>query len=498
MCETVSSVKRVLLSHGKKALLYMYTVRYYGRGFFNRFEHCKGGNIVLTTFFTARDLHQNANIACTQDDISIRHDSLTGVPTRQLTLAFINSLLTKAIGHPKNYAFLLVNLDNFCLTNHYFGFTVGDLLLIQLVKRFKVCLGATGIVTRLSGDEFLIIVQLENEGQATTIANQLLQVSREPFPLDNDSEINITISIGIAMFPRDGNNAEKLLMCVEQALKTAKRLGKNNYQYYIPALSKTEKAQEWAFINHSLPKALKKKEFLLYFQPKVELLTGKVTGMEALIRWNHSEVGFISPHKFIPLSEENGLIIPIGDWVLYTACLQLKTWQKQGYPPLRVAINLSSVQISQQDFVAKVEQTLSVTGLEPQWLEFEITETTIMKKVEENINTLKYLKDLGITISIDDFGTGYSSLNYLKKLPIDYLKIDQSFIRDILTNSDDATIVSAIISLAHNLHCKVIAEGVETTEQRDFLKENNCDEIQGYLYSKPLPPHKFVGLSGLA
>jgi len=297
-------------------------------------------------------------------------------------------------------------------------------------------------------------------------------------------EFFVSCSIGIAAYPGDGKTAETLLMHADIAMYRAKEMGRNNYQFFEPALNTRTQAR--LRIEGALRTALERNEFLLHYQPQVDLKSGKIVGAEALIRWQHPEFGMVSPLDFIGLAEETGLIIPIGAWVLRTACAQNMAWQAAGFGHLRVAVNLSGIQFAQPDIVQTIAAALEESGLEPSRLEIELTESVVMRNVEQAVTTLHALKALGIQLSVDDFGTGYSSLAYLKRFPINVLKIDQSFVRDIATNPDDATIVVSIISLAHNLRLQVIAEGVETREQLAYLRHHECDEIQGFYFSRPL------------
>jgi EAL domain-containing protein (putative c-di-GMP-specific phosphodiesterase class I) len=305
-------------------------------------------------------------------------------------------------------------------------------------------------------------------------------------------ELFITASIGIAVYPDNGKNVEDLIKNADTALYHAKKRGKNNFQFYSKSMNET--ALELLTLETNLRKAIERQELLLYYQPKVDIATRKVIGMEALIRWKTQEGGLISPAKFIPLAEKNGLIVPIGKFVLQTACFQNKTWQEAGLKKINVAVNVSGFQFGQKDFVENVLAALDEAGLDPQFLELEITETTIMENLEGAVQKLNKLKEAGIGISIDDFGTGYSSLSYLQKLPLDAIKIDISFIRNVATNPNDAAIVKAIIAMANNLNLKVIAEGVEDEQQLEFLREHKCDIIQGYLFSPPVPAEEFFDL----
>ncbi|MDF9409476.1 MAG: Cyclic di-GMP phosphodiesterase Gmr [Pelotomaculum sp. PtaB.Bin013] len=417
------------------------------------------------------------------------HDALTGLPNRML----FKDRLTLEIAHAKRnkqmLAVLFLDLDRFKLVNDTLGHGLGDQLLKIIARRLVGYVREDDTVARLGGDEFTVllpeILQVEN---AAKVARKILRAVREPVRIDVH-ELYISTSIGIALYPSDGEDAESLLKNADTAMYRAKENGKNNYQLYTPAMN--AKAFERLAIENGLRRALDRNEFVVYYQPKVNINTGKIIGMEALVRWEVPERGLIPPGDFIPLAEDTGLIVPIGEWVLRTACAQNKAWQDAGYPPLRVAVNLSARQFQLQNLVEVVSRVLEETGLEPCWLELEITESVAMQNAEYTVKMLYELKDMGIQLAIDDFGTGYSSLNYLKRFPISKLKIDKSFVREIGTDQDNEAIASTVIVLGQSLKLGVVAEGVETEEQYDFLKQHQCDEMQGYLFGKPVPPEKF-------
>ncbi len=387
---------------------------------------------------------------------------------------------------------MLIDLDRFKVINDTLGHAIGDRLLQEVAQRLTGCLREGDTVARLGGDEFMLLLPgVEHTKSTIKIVQKILETFKSPFYF-NDHELHITTSIGIALYPDDGEDAQTLLKNADTALHRAKEQGRNNYQFYTSTMNAT--ALERLSLEGKLRHALEREEFVVYYQPQVSLSTGQIVGMEALVRWRHPDLGLIPPMKFIPLAEETGLIIPLGFWVLRTACAQNKAWQKAGYPPLRVAVNLSTRLFKQQTFIQVVAQTLHETGLDPDYLELELTEGIIMENIETTITTLKELKKMGVHISVDDFGTGYSSLAYLKRFPIDTLKIDRSFVLDITTDPDDAMIAMLIINVAHHLKLRVIAEGVETKEQLAFLRSHGCDEIQGYLFSRPLPAEEFVRL----
>lgn len=422
------------------------------------------------------------------------HDPLTGLPNRILFNDRLMVALTQADVKDQMVAVLLIDLDRFKNINETLGHRMGDLLLQNVAKRVIDCMREGDTVSRLGGDEFILILSdITQVQEVITIASKILDVlANEPFDLAGH-ELYITPSIGISVYPNDGEDIETLVKNADMAMYRAKERGRNNYQLHTPAMNTA--ANERLTLENNLRRAIDRNEFILHYQPKVDLATGKMTGMEALVRWQHSEWGMVSPVKFIPVAEETGLILPIGDWVLRAACEQNKRWQEQGHPPVRVAVNLSGHQF-ERGLVKQVRQVLQETGLEPEWLELEITESTLMHNTQLIIEIIQELKNMGIHISIDDFGTGYSSLSYLERFPIDSLKIDQSFVRSIENPETDAVIARAIISLGHSLGLQVIAEGVETAAQLDFLRSQNCDVGQGYLFSRPVSAEQFEELLG--
>ncbi|MBU7318649.1 putative bifunctional diguanylate cyclase/phosphodiesterase [Paenibacillus oleatilyticus] len=420
------------------------------------------------------------------------HDRLTGLPNRQKFQQTVGMSIRKAKLSGRKLSVMFIDLDRFKNVNDTFGHTFGDLLLTEAAERLKSGLQAGDGVSRQGGDEFTVLIKDTLQPQdAEKVAQKIIHLLSQPFAIDGH-ELRVGCSIGIAMYPQDGEDPITLMKNADTAMYRAKELGKNGYQFYKAEMNDTviQKLvmEEW------LNKALEQEEFVLYYQPQVDIFTTRMNGMEALIRWNHPRLGFISPGEFIPLAEETGLIIPIGRWVLRTACKQNKAWQLAGFPPLKMAVNISPIQFHQHDFVQVVLDALQESGLEPRYLELEITEGIAMYHVDQVIQKLQTLRELGVHISMDDFGTGYSSLNYLKKFPIDKLKIAQQFVRDITVDPDDAAIVQAIMAMALSLKLNVIAEGVETEEQLSFLLDIKCREIQGYIYSKPVPAHEFTDL----
>jgi len=412
------------------------------------------------------------------------HDSLTGLPNRLL----FNDRLSLELAHLQQsgemLAVVFLDLDYFKNINDTLGHATGDQLLQQVAQRLQTCLREGDLVARWGGDEFTILLPgVQIAENAVHIVERILQVISAPFDFSNQ-EFYVKASIGIAFAPYDGEDAETLLKNADAAMYKAKHKGRNNYQVYTPAIG--DKALERMVLENNLYKALQREEFLLHYQPQLDITTGEIVGMEALIRWQSVQKGLIRPDHFIPVAEETGLIVPIGEWVLRIACQQNKLWQQAGLPPIRIAVNLSARQFQQQDLVKTIAKVLHETGLEPDYLEIEITETIAIQDVDFTIAVLHSLRSMGIHISMDDFGTGYSSLWSLKRFPLDKLKIDRSFIHDFISHPKDAAIITAIIDLGHALNLKLIAEGVETAEQLKFLSSINCDGIQGYLFSPPV------------
>ena len=420
------------------------------------------------------------------------HDTLTGLPNRNLLLDRIEQVLVHVQRSHSHAAVLFIDIDKFKTINDTLGHDVGDLLLQDVTARLLASVRTEDTVARQGGDEFIMLLQnISNAQDAGTVAAKLLETLRLPY-LINGKELYISASIGIAIFPEDGTVVNILLKNSDTAMYHAKEAGRNNYQFFTPAMNQI--AAELHSLGTDLHHALERKEFLLYYQPIIDVITGKLAGMEVLIRWQHPEKGLILPPQFIPLAEEIGLIVPIGEWIFESACRQLKTWQDQGHDIPKLAINLSAKQFIPKMLVQTLSRILASTGVAGHFLELEITESLLMENTDEAIKTLHQLNDLGLDISIDDFGTGYSSLSYLKRFPIDTLKIDHSFVMDIVTDPDDASIVKAIITLAHSLQMKVIAEGVETDAQLAFLRQHGCDQYQGYYFSQPLPADEVITL----
>jgi diguanylate cyclase (GGDEF)-like protein len=416
------------------------------------------------------------------------HDWLTDLPNRRMFNEYLESLLIAIENEKQQLAILFIDLDHFQDINDMVDHNAGDALLQVVADRLVKCLPQAKLIARLGGDEFAAILPLEDGQTADGMTLVVLETIAKPYYLDNN-EFNITTSLGISIWPYDGANVEALLSSADTAMKSAKKQGGNVYQYYTEAM-RARIIKRLELVNH-LRQAIEKKAIELYYQPKVNVETGQITGMEALARWKDPELGWVSPVEFIPVANETGMIIPLGKLVLELACRQNKAWQNVGLPALPVAVNISPREFQEPGFINGVIEILCASGLDSRWLELEITEEVLMEKNQETLKTLAALKQQGISISIDDFGTGYSSLNYLKRFSIDYLKIDKCFIDDISFNNRDAKLVESIVGLAKSLDLKVIAEGVETFEQLSRLKTYGCDEIQGYFFSQPLPPSSF-------
>jgi diguanylate cyclase (GGDEF)-like protein/PAS domain S-box-containing protein len=420
-----------------------------------------------------------------QLEYQANYDSLTRLPNRNLLRDRLQHALIVSKRHHKGVAVVFMDLDGFKNVNDSLGHSVGDRLLTVVAERLARCTRTSDTVARHGGDEFVIVMTDTVDEQSLIAWMERVRASiSEPVWLDG-TELYVGCSMGASLFPQDGEDAETLMKKSDLAMYRAKDMGRNNFQFYQPEMNASAGAR--LNLERRLRRALRDNEFLLHYQPQVDMVTGQIVGMEALVRWRDPEVGLIPPSSFIPVAEECGLIGPLSEWVLREACRQNKAWQDEGLPPARVSVNLSARQFQQHDIVKLVTQVLEETGLEPQYLELELTESTIMRNAEEAVLMLNSLHALGIGLAIDDFGTGYSSLSYLKRFPVDRLKIDRSFVSDIGVSGDDETITSAIIALAHSLKLQVIAEGVETSAQLDFLKERACDEMQGFYFSRPMP-----------
>jgi diguanylate cyclase (GGDEF)-like protein/PAS domain S-box-containing protein len=420
------------------------------------------------------------------------HDFLTDLPNRLLLTDRITQALNAAKRKNTRVAIIYLDIDHFKKVNDTLGHEVGDQLLKFLSRKLQSCIRSTDTISRQGGDEFVILLSEVDDAMAPAeIAQKLLNATSDYYQIGTH-DLKVSASIGISIYPEDGGTADMLMRNADAAMYYAKGLGRNNYQFFTKELS-TRIADQVALENR-LHKAVQQQEFVLMYQPKVSLKTGKIVGAEALIRWQHPENGSIAPNVFIPTAEDTGLIKVIGQWVLAEACRQNKVWQNMGLRSIPVAINVSAVELRHAGYLNEVSKVLMQSGLNPQYLELEVTETVAIHGDSEGIRDLISLKDMGVRLSIDDFGTGFSSLSYLKRLPIDTIKIDKSFVRDIKTDANDAAIITAIIKMSHSLNFKVIAEGVETADQLNYLTQYECDEIQGFYFSKPLSAVDFEKL----
>ncbi len=413
------------------------------------------------------------------------HDILTGLPNRMLLMDRIERAISRAKREAQKAAVVFVDLDNFKLINDSLGHHVGDRLLLEMASRLSTCIRNQDTVARLGGDEFVLVLTEQSEGPGVIhIIRRLLEVIAQPW-IDEGHEYSLSCSIGISCYPCDGDSAETLLKCADVAMYEAKGAGKNTFHFFTPELNQA--VTERLALANDLRRAVEREEFRVYYQPRVDVHTGQIVGAEALIRWQHPEKGLIPPDNFIPIAEETGLIIPMGQWILHEACRQNRAWQEAGLQPICVSVNLSPIQFRQPGLIEAVMNALQQTALNASFLELELTESFFMQDAERINDAITALKSLGVALSIDDFGTGYSSLSYLKRFPVNHLKIDKSFVQEINTSPDDAAIVRAIITLGHELGLKVVAEGVETLANYKFLQQHNCDEIQGYYFSRPVP-----------
>jgi diguanylate cyclase (GGDEF)-like protein/PAS domain S-box-containing protein len=429
---------------------------------------------------------------------SAEHDFLTGLPNRMLFNGRVAQAIVLAQRHKKQVAVLFLDLDGFKHINDSLGHPIGDKLLQSIAERLVECVRASDTVSRQGGDEFVVLLsEMERPEDAAITARRMLQAVAKPHSI-NQHDLHVTTSIGVSIYPDDGPDAETLIKNADTAMYQAKEKGRQGYQFFKPVMN--VRAVERQSIEESLRRALERREIVLHYQPKIDLRTGAIAGAEALIRWTHPARGPLSPAQFIPVAEDCGLILPIGAWVLRQACMQARAWLDAGLPTATMAVNVSAMEFRDENFLEGLFAILSETGLDPSALELELTESVLMKRAESAASILQALREKGVQVAIDDFGTGYSSLSYLRKFPVDALKIDQSFVRQISTAGDDTAIVTAVIAMARSLKLRVVAEGVETLEELEFLRAHQCDEAQGFYFSKPVPPQQFAELleSGIA
>ncbi len=426
--------------------------------------------------------------------VKTNYDPLTNLPNRILFRDHLSFMVAHARRNNRLLAVLQLDLNRFKVINDTLGHGGGDMVLINTGTRIRKVLREADRLFRLGNDEFAIVLEEVNKLEdPAKVAQKILNEIALPYQLSVfEEKLYITASIGISLFPQDGNDAETLIKNAETAMYQVKELEQNSFQHYSPDMN--ARSFEHLTIEHQLHKAIEQKQFVVYYQPFINSATNRIIGAEALVRWLHPDSGIIPPVKFIPIAEETGLIVPIGEFVLQTACRQAQIWQEAGHEGFSIAVNLSARQFHQYDLIKTINDVLEITGLSAESLELEITESLGMKDVQHTLKTLTALKAMGIRIAIDDFGTGYSSLSYLKKFPINTLKIDQTFVRDIPNDQDSRTIIDLIISMAHTLKLNVIAEGVETVEHLDFLRDHACDVFQGYHFSKPVPAEEFAAL----
>jgi diguanylate cyclase (GGDEF)-like protein/PAS domain S-box-containing protein len=423
---------------------------------------------------------------------SAHHDFLTGLPNRKLLNDRVSQAILLASRSMKKVAVLFLDLDGFKHINDSLGHSIGDRVLQSVAKRLVDSVRDSDTVSRQGGDEFIVLLsEVEGLESAATTVRRLLQVGTEPHAID-PHDLHVTACIGVSIYPDDGLDPETLIKNADTAMYQAKENGRQSYQFFKPAMN--VRAVERQSIEGSLRRALERQEFAVHYQPKINLNTGQISGAEALIRWTHPTRGSVSPAQFIPVAEDCGLILQIGNWVLREACQQARSWMDAGLSLGGIGVNISAIEFRNENFLEGVFAILKDTGLDPKFLELELTESVLMKRPESTASILRALRAEGVRVAVDDFGTGYSSLSYLQKFSIDALKIDQSFVRRITTAPDETTIVTAVISMARSLKLRVVAEGVETVKELEFLQAHQCDEAQGYYFSRPVPPEQFAQL----
>ena len=434
-------------------------------------------------FVTARDITERKTAEARVQFLAY-YDALTELPHRALLQDRLANALADARRRNEKLALLFLDLDRFKVINDSFGHSFGDLVLKDVAARLMKATRAQDTVARVGGDEFLIMLNgVEDEADAAIAAERVMSAMSADFVVQ-DQSLAISCSIGISIFPEHGANGETLIKNADAAMFFAKEAGRKNVRFYTNEMN--ARAAERLTMEHDLRLALDRNEFFLVYQPQMEIATGAITGFEALIRWQHPKLGLVPPEVFIPIAENSGLILQIGEWVLSTACIQAKKWLRDGLLAVPIAVNVSAIQFRQENFLALIKGVLQQTGLHPRYLELELTESLLLSNADVMFAVLHELADMGVNLAIDDFGTGYSSLSYLKHFSVNKLKIDRSFVRDIAIDSNDAAIIAAIISLGKSLKLKVIAEGVENEAQMSFLREHGCDEIQGYYFSEPI------------
>ncbi len=443
-----------------------------------------GGTVVIFEDVTEREkAEERARFLAT-------HDDLTGLPNRWTFAEAVDDAVKAGDRYGHMFAVMFMDLDRFKNINDTLGHAAGDVLLIETAERLKQCVRKSDVIARIGGDEFVILLrEVSDQSQVARIAQKILTAVVKPLTI-HGHECRITASIGISTFPTDALDEETLIKNADAAMYVVKEEGRNGFRFHFQDI--TSQSIERLTLEASLRSALERDELLLHYQPKQDLGNGGITGVEALLRWQHPDLGLLPPGRFIALAEESGLIVPIGKWVIETACAQNVAWQRRGLPALRIAVNLSPRQFADPALLSDIEAALAKSGMAPELLELEITESMVMQNVERAMRVLKAIKSLGVMLAIDDFGTGYSSMSLLKKFPIDVLKIDRSFVREITSNSEDKAIADAIIALGRALDLTIVAEGVETPEQENFLRAHHCDQIQGYLISKPVTADEFA------
>jgi diguanylate cyclase len=427
-------------------------------------------------------------VVADEEGLGFGYDSLTGLPNRDLFGDRVGQAVLGANRTGSSVALLLMGLDRFTLVNDALGHGAGDRLLIEVARRLRMCVRETDTAVRLDGDKFALVMAIADTDDSVIVAEKALKVVKEPFTLDGH-EVVVTFSIGISVFPLDADSGAQLAKHAEHALHYAKVSGRNQYQFFSKDMNR--KAKSRLELEERMRRALGNDEFVVFYQPKVSADRDTIVGAEALIRWMDPERGMISPGEFIPVAEESGQIEAIGTWILRQSCIQNRAWQEAGFDPIKVSVNVSARQFRSRSLLDTVTEALDSSGLDPKWLELEITESMLMNDVDTAVRKMTALRDLGVGLSIDDFGTGYSSLSYLGRFPITTLKIDRAFIADVDTNPKTAEIARAIIGLSRGLNLEVVAEGAEVAEHVMFLRSNGCDTVQGFYYSRPVPAEEF-------